>query len=259
MISCLLTVSIFSDSTAFAEEQVSSRLSLAWSGSRHEKKSIQKLLDIYQNEHPNISVKLLSIKQNEFMPHNLLSSSNAPDLILLKGTAIIEMSNYLLPLQSLPSIKAALKGFAFRPKALKRCMLDGKIFILPWFCLSNAILYNPAAFKEAGLSNPQSSWTWQEFIKCAQTLTLKTSLGNIRWGYMCLYDQYSEDADWIVLAGGTWGPNMYYYPETLEESIASFRSRPWLLRRQPWSKDIEKKYRQTIMTAKQKPTKGNEE
>ncbi len=57
------------------------------------------------------------------------------------------------------------------PTTLKEFELDGKQHALPRETTSTVLVYNKTLFEQQGVQPPQSTWTWEDFLKAAQALT----------------------------------------------------------------------------------------
>ncbi|MCF7838633.1 MAG: extracellular solute-binding protein [Candidatus Marinimicrobia bacterium] len=139
-----------------------------------------------------------------------------PDVFLLDAQWVAEAAPHVLPR---PDLEAA----AFHPTAWQAVQADGQTMAAPWTCLVSVLFVNRAALDRVQRPLP-AHWTWPEFLARARQLTVRATDGSVtQWGYMALSDQYSEDAEWIELAGGAWGPNMYFHPATVDAGAEAMR------------------------------------
>lgn len=59
----------------------------------------------------------------------------------------------------------------FYPQFLERATYKGKIYALPWFGTIRAMFYRKDLLAAAGVPEPTTSWTWEEFLTYAKKLT----------------------------------------------------------------------------------------
>lgn len=59
----------------------------------------------------------------------------------------------------------------FYPQFLKRATYKGKIYALPWYGSARALFYRKDLLAAAGVPEPTTSWTWEQFVTYAKKLT----------------------------------------------------------------------------------------
>ena len=59
----------------------------------------------------------------------------------------------------------------FYPQLLERTKYNGKTYALPWFGTVRAMFYRKDLLAAAGIPEPTTSWTWEEFVTYARKLT----------------------------------------------------------------------------------------
>ena len=68
------------------------------------------------------------------------------------------------------------------PAAWSGCLYPGRVFGLPCYWGENAIAYNKNLFDKAKIAYPEDDWSWDEFLKIAQELTLEKAGKTIQYG-----------------------------------------------------------------------------
>lgn len=181
---------------------VADELTLGYFGSKAEHAQLQKSLATFDRAH----VKVVKYQFNK-------TDEQRPDVFLFAATDSPKLVGHVIP--------PALSRDNFHDKPWQSVLVNGKPIATPWFCMVKVMYANTAAFAEAGLNRPSpDAWDWPAFLRAAKAMTKPDGS---QFGYMALSDQYSEDQDWIVLAGGRWSPNMYYHPRTLDQSAEAMR------------------------------------
>jgi multiple sugar transport system substrate-binding protein len=128
--------------------------------------------DAYTKLHPNITFEYISVKSNEYLT-KLTAMGTAGDMVdifqnsynNLPTTVDLNLSEDLNSMFD----KEYLDGF--EPHILAEATYDGKLLFMPIQSMPAALLYRSDWFKEKGLTAPK---TWDDLIKCGQTLTNDT-------------------------------------------------------------------------------------
>ncbi len=63
----------------------------------------------------------------------------------------------------------------FYPVFIDRCTVNGQLMALPWFGTIRAMFYRKDLLAAAGVPEPTTSWTWDEFVKYTKKLTRDTN------------------------------------------------------------------------------------
>ena len=76
-------------------------------------------------------------------------------------------------------------------------------YAFPYALVTTCLFYNMDMFDEAGLTYPNSDWTWNDFLKAAKALTKDTNKdGTIdQWGYF-FYGRYAHVESWVYANDG---------------------------------------------------------
>ncbi|GAA1604379.1 MULTISPECIES: ABC transporter substrate-binding protein [Kribbella] len=150
-------------------------LRFTWWGSDTRTKLTQQVIDAYQKDHPNVTIK------GEFGDWSgywdklatTVAANDAPDIIQMDEKYLREYADRgaLLDLKKAQGLDTG----KFEPDTLGAGEFDGGLYGLNAGINSFAVVVNPAAFKTAGVPVPDDkTWTWDDFAKTAAEITTKT-------------------------------------------------------------------------------------
>ncbi|MBD2680115.1 MULTISPECIES: ABC transporter substrate-binding protein [Nostoc] len=137
---------------------------------------LQKLVDKFNQSHPDIQVESLYVGQQDQQTPKILAAvvGNAPpDLLWYNPTIagqLVELGA-LLPLDEMLE-KSPIKG-EIDPTLYASMKYNGKIWSVPFATNNVGIFYRPSLFKEAGIT--ELPRTWEEFGQVAKKLTRDTN------------------------------------------------------------------------------------
>lgn len=116
--------------------------------------------------------------------------SSAPDVFLCFNGNISDLAGkgVLLQLDSLVNTWGQKKDYF--PELFQTLTADtkGKLFAFPTSWGADALAYNKDLFDKAGLQYPNESWTWDDFLKAAQKLTIQQNGRTIQFGAASMSD-----------------------------------------------------------------------
>jgi len=146
-----------------------------WSAGETEMKNYQKVISLFMQKNPDIIVKYEVITQ--MFVENILASyaaGAAPDIFYVDSSwayAFIE-KGALYPIGDKLPREFIDQFYPFLLEPFKGP--DGKIYGLPkdWSVLN--LLYNKKLFAQAGVPEPNESWTWEDLFIAAKTIYQKT-------------------------------------------------------------------------------------
>lgn len=102
----------------------------------------------------------------------------------------------LLDLNPLATGDAGLNPDDFYPAAWEMFQWDGGLWALPASVNVLPVIYNPAAFDAVGLSYPDESWTFNDYLDAARTLTQYDEQGRVT------LPGFSGDLTLLLIASG---------------------------------------------------------
>lgn len=153
-----------------------------WSGwTGQEAKSFQSLVDDFNREHPGIFVRNLGGVTDSTKVTRAITAGAPPDVFTVWNAADVGPLAHYGAIRDLSEDYRAsgLKDSEFVPSALNICHYEGRLISLPILMDANALLWNKAAFRAAGLDPNRPPRTLQELKQYAAKLTKKDANGNI--------------------------------------------------------------------------------
>jgi multiple sugar transport system substrate-binding protein len=158
---------------AGSSDQEPVTLDMTWWGNPARAEATEKAVAAFETAHPNVDVNTAAGAFDGY--HDRLSvqiaANDAPDVMQLQGEFMVQYGSQgaLLPLTQVQTSQLD-KGLTANG------LIDGKQLAVPTGMSTLAIVADPEVFEEAGVPLPDdTTWTWQEFARIAQTISDKTS------------------------------------------------------------------------------------
>jgi len=141
-----------------------------------EAESLNKLIASFEEQHPNIKVKMELIPNDQYETkiRTAFAGGNPPDMIAVDGPTLASYAHQgvLLPLDEYMN-KDGNKDDIAKP-VLESLIYDGKIYAAPNNDASLAMFYNKKMFEAKGIplpsKNPDEAWTWDQMLDAAKKL-----------------------------------------------------------------------------------------
>ncbi|WP_173112930.1 extracellular solute-binding protein [Paenibacillus qinlingensis] len=157
------------------------------------------IIDRFQEDHPNVDVKLLSFPSHDFWSSIRTSSEMGlnPDLIFVTDRQVMEMEDQAVTFVDLRNpLKECLP--AMYPRMVSAFRREDAVIAVPVTFSTVYLAYNPNLFDTYCVPRPDPNWTQKDFIRAAQKLTVDTDGDGI-------VDQYgmslhSSSSRWPVFA-----------------------------------------------------------
>ncbi|MFA6981445.1 MAG: extracellular solute-binding protein [Patescibacteria group bacterium] len=141
---------------------------------------MQKLIEKYQIEHPNVSITyedrsvvkpLVTYKERVF---SRLGTEESADIVMVHNSWVPYITNSLSPA---PASVMSADDFAsnFYPAANDTCVVGGKVYSIPYYYDGLVLIYNRDHFESVGQEEPPTAW--EEFRKLALDLTKRSDDG----------------------------------------------------------------------------------
>ncbi|PSB05254.1 ABC transporter substrate-binding protein [Merismopedia glauca] len=180
----LISTFVFAGCTSSQRDARSPKtiLTLAgWQSTPQEKQALQKLIQDFETENPEIDVQYETIN-SQYMDviQTRLAGDNAPDIFYLdalEAPALIKQG-VLEPLDSYIPKNFALEDF--EPSLIKAFKYQDKIYGIPKDFSTLALFYNRKLLASAGITQPPKTWT--ELLEFSKKLTLTSSNKTTRYG-----------------------------------------------------------------------------
>ena len=156
-------------------------LRFTWWGSDTRTKLTQQVIDAYQKDHPNVTIKGEFGEWSGYWDKlaTTVAANDAPDIIQMDEKYLREYADRgaLLDLKKAQGLDTG----KFEPDTLGAGEFDGGLYGLNAGINSFAVVVNPAAFKTAGVAIPDdTTWTWDDYSRIAAEISAK--LNGKAWG-----------------------------------------------------------------------------
>jgi len=197
--------------------------------SGHEHTERVKLIQEFNRSQNKVYVRAVPIGYNALMEKTLTSIAGGapPDILSMDGGIMAQLAAHglFLPLDDFVASVPALDATLFFPYVWDMVSFRGRVWAIPTTTDTYCLVWNKAAFREAGLDPDRPPGNWAEFMDYIARLTVRDSRGAIeRMGFLP-WIPWDQSFMWGVLFGGEW------YNETTGRSeagsdphiIASFR------------------------------------
>lgn len=127
------------------------------------------LADGFMESHPNVTIELKEYSTDDYDKQLTvdLSGGATTDIITIKSPAKYNTFTQSGGLADLSDVVGEAKDSIADPSLYE---VDGKYYALPYRTDSWVVFYNKDMFKKAGVEEPKSGWTWDDYIKTAEQL-----------------------------------------------------------------------------------------
>jgi multiple sugar transport system substrate-binding protein len=182
-------------------------LRVAWWGSQNRHDRTLKVIDLFQQAHPNIKI---TSEYGNFDDHwtklaTQAAGGNLPDVVQQDYSRIGEWvaGDLLLPLDDYVASGAInLEGVA--DEQISGGKVGGKLYGVSLGTNALTMLYDPAKFDAAGVAAPTASWTWSDFEQNATTIHQKLNIYGVEGFYNMEFLKLflKEHAQWVYSKDG---------------------------------------------------------
>lgn len=160
--------------------------------------SFTKLLDQYNQEHPDVQVTQLATPSDQVLQKVLTAvrGDSAPDIAYMFGSWSPNIAEIPKVVNMAETVKDPdWKWDDFYEGERAAATVGDKIVGVPALVDNLAIVYNKTLFDQAGVPAPTAEWTWDDFRSAAKKLTDPTK-GQYGWSIPA---DASEDTVWHYL------------------------------------------------------------
>ena len=191
--------------TVYARDEKKVTLSLMFWGSPEEIRIVEKMRDAFEKENPGISIKLIHANNYLDKLRVMIGGGTPPDVFYMgieDFTAHVA-AGVLMSMDSLLKKDTAWHAEDYFDVVLDAFKYNGKIYGIPKDWSPLVLYYNKDMFDSAGISYPDTSWTWDDFLSAAKKLT-KDENGDgepDQFGFL-LYNNWVWALPWIWANGG---------------------------------------------------------
>jgi multiple sugar transport system substrate-binding protein len=143
-----------------------------WSGSTAEVDAWNHLSQMVTAKHPDLALDFQTSSFNDYWTKLAAQASggDAGCILGVQSYRAPSISQLLVPLDDMLA-GAGIDGADFDPSIWKALQVDGQQLAVPYDFGPLLMFYNADRFREAGVPIPTTSWTVQDFLAAAQTLT----------------------------------------------------------------------------------------
>lgn len=142
------------------------------------------MIAAFNEEHPEITVEVETAPFDDYFTllQTQLAAGDAPDAFEVNYENFVSLAarGALADLDPLIADDPAFDAGAYYPRAYEAFASDGTQYGLPASYSTVLLFYNKDRFAEAGLDEPDASWTWDDLRAAATELT---EPGEDRWGF----------------------------------------------------------------------------
>ncbi len=136
-----------------------------------------KIIDAFNQSQDRITVKMeIAEKTEKILTQLAGGESSAPDVFLWFSAHVYDLAKKGALLQLDPYIQKSqidLNDYFPGLFDILRTGLDNKLYAFPTAWGAEALAYNKTLFDKAGIPYPDDKWTWDDFVKAAQKLTVR--------------------------------------------------------------------------------------
>ena len=151
-------------------------------GDPEEIQAYRDVIAAYENEQPEVDVKMIEASDRDDLIARLSTSFAAgtpPDLFLLNYRFYAQFAarDVLEPIEDRVDASDVFQQEDFYEEAMNAFRFDDKLTCLPQNISSLVVYYNKDMFKAAGVAEPKEGWSWDDMVAAAKKLT-KDSTGD---------------------------------------------------------------------------------
>ncbi len=153
-------------------------VTLEWWGLWEDSSTIQPLILRFEKSHPNITITYVKSDPSQYLDRlqARIQNGNGPDIFTYHNTWLPMLSGDLSPLPSSVITPDVFKQ-AYYPVMQQDLTQNGALYGIPMEADTLALFVNSALFQAAGVQVPNN---WDQFVKAAKQLTVKTPDGKIK-------------------------------------------------------------------------------
>ena len=140
----------------------------------------RELIATFEAGHAGAKINLVNIADDAEFDKKLaalFAARTPPDVLVINYRRFgqFAIKGVLEPVDDYLAASAVMEAGDFYPAALEAFQFKGRQYCLPQNLSSLEVYYNATLFRAAGLALPRAGWTWDDFLRAAQTLTRDTN------------------------------------------------------------------------------------
>ncbi len=166
-----------------------------WGNPAHQE-MLKSIVDSYKKDKPNVTIELVQASYGEFTEKvtSMIASGNPPDITWWSEDSFKYFADkgYFMELDdAIGQWGADWDKDDFYPNMMDEGKYNGKQYGIPFSTPAHVLFYNKKLFDEAQIKYPDESWTWDDLVKAAKTMT-KGEGANKVYGITNLLDKGKE-------------------------------------------------------------------
>lgn len=153
------------------------RLRMAWWGGQGRADLTLKALELYKGQNPGLTIDSEYLGWGDYWSRvsTQAAGGNAPDVIQMSIELLAEYASKGVLLDLTPYNGQQLQLGDFDQTVIENGKVNGKLYAVSAGVNAGAIVYNAAAYEEAGVNPPGHDTTWDDFAALAAEFTKKTT------------------------------------------------------------------------------------
>ena len=177
-----------------------------WTWDADLKDKNQEIIAQYEADHPNVKINNTIVSTKEYWTKiRILANQNKlPDVFTMSSGSLEEWAENGLVLDDyINSDNTREVFYNDMLEAVKGVSNTDHYYALPFALVTTPLYYNKDAFDAAGISYPDSDWTWAEFKEAAKKLTVDNDNDGKtdQYGFW-FYGRYAHVEPWVYANGG---------------------------------------------------------
>ncbi|KKI90011.1 hypothetical protein WQ54_23045 [Bacillus sp. SA1-12] len=174
----------------------------------------------FEKQNPNIDVVFHNYTKYDDKLVTLAAGGNAPDVMRQGADTLPKFLSKGMNLPLNDYIESSgLDKSDFVKTVWDIASKDGKVYALPQDEALLTLYYDPAAFKEAGLKEPDHNYTLDQMLKDAETLTIKKGKKVERYGLVQAWNSFTFSNYVMAFGGSIWSKDKQSSTVNSEEAI----------------------------------------
>jgi multiple sugar transport system substrate-binding protein len=159
-------------------------LQFSWWGSDVRHEYTQKIIDLYESEHPGITIQPTFTGFADYWDRlaTSVAGGNAPDVLQHETRYVREYAERGALLDLSKYVPDIIDTTDLDQSVMETGVIDGRMYAIPIGVNAHAVVADPQVFADAGIAMPDDeTWTYDEMIDVAARITQATPDGT--WGY----------------------------------------------------------------------------
>ncbi|SEE93518.1 ABC transporter substrate-binding protein [Ruania alba] len=172
-----------------------------WAGSTPETEALQTLIDLVEEEHPDLSIELQTAPFNDYWTRLAAQASGGTEACILgvQSPRTSSISSLLLPLEDSALDTAGIDLSEFDDAIVEGTQVENVQYAVPYDVGPLVVFYNADAFAAADVVEPANGWTVEDFSSAAADLSADDGHG------FAVTPNYDVTNAWSLTLGGEQG------------------------------------------------------